>query len=353
MKQRLLICLLVAHLSPVCSVAAAWDCHWWSMAVMQDGDERPTFFLYDAVEDTTVNGMGYFRIEDISYLRGRESDYPIKLPYGYRMADKKICIYDFDNHKETVGFDFNLSVGDHFTTFNGMLWEVEAVRDTMVNVSFRGRGDSVSKRLLCVRTVDGTMTDQWLEDFGSLSNHFMIRSMGNVLLSHTLWMEYGEGEYLAREISADPFYAHASRWMENDEDVGDGVEEHDTFSMFGYRDGTLSLVNEIVTFGHRFYSCFYRDGDDLYRIDINEMEPFMACPLSLKIDSFKFGGVPAPASGAYTLHVGNNAYSTGIRPVIASPSHTQRRLYDLQGRQLSGKPAKGVYIEDGKKYCVK
>jgi len=30
-----------------------------------------------------------------------------------------------------------------------------------------------------------------------------------------------------------------------------------------------------------------------------------------------------------------------------------KAIYDLQGRRLSGKPAKGLYIEDGKKILIK
>ena len=348
MKQRLLISLFVVFLCPVLSMASAWDRHWWRMAVMQNGDVSPALLLYFAVEDTTVNGVGYFRIEDDSYLPGREADYPIKLPYGYRMADRKIYIYDFDNHKETVGFDFNLSVGDRFTTYNGMQWEVLGAKDTLVNISTWGTGENVSKRLLTVRTLDGKKTDQWLEDFGSFTSRLMIRNLDNVKLSHTLWMVYTD-KMLVRDISADPFYAHASKRLDNDEDVGDG-DVYDIYSTFSYEEGVLSLVNEQVTYGHRFYSCFYREGDELYRIGSEEIGPALECALSLKIDSFTFAGVPAPASGAYTLHVDNDTYSTGIRPAIVSPKHTKRYIYDLQGRQLPAKPKTGLYIMDGVKY---
>lgn len=351
MKKRLFIGWIIALLYPVCSAASPWDNHWWRMAVMQNGDERPVLLLYSAAEDTTVNGQGYLRIEDDSYLPGREADYPIKLPYGYRIADKKIYIYDFDHHKEVVGFDFTLSFGDHFATFNGMQWEVVGVKDTLVNISTRGIGESVSKRLLVVRTLDGKKTDQWLEDFGSFTNHLMVRSLDNVKISHMLWMMYETGGFLAREISADPFYAHVSKWIDNDEDVGDG-KVGETFSTFSYGNGTLSLVNERVAYGHRFYSCFYRDGDSLYRVCSEEMEHPAACPLSLKIDTFKLTGVPAPVSGAYTLHVDGDTYSTGIRPAISSPK-AMHCIFDIQGRQLPGKPKRGIYIQDGVKYNAK
>ena len=316
------------------------------MAVMQKGDTQPTFLTYAASEDTEVDSVAYFTIWDYDYKPG---EHPTKLPYGYRMADKKIYIYNFDTHKEAVGFDFTLSAGDHFTTYNGMQWEVLSAKDTLVNVSFCGLGESVSKRLLSVRTLDGTMADQWLEDFGSFANHFMIRSLDNVVLSQTLWMEYDDGEYLAREISADPFYAHASKWIENDEDGDYNKGMYDVFSQYSYEDGNLLLEDDVMAFGHRFYSCFYRDGDDFYRVDFEEMGPDYECPLSLKKDTFTFVGVPAPVSGAYMLHVDGDTYSTGIRRAVVSPKHTQH-IYDVQGRQLPTKPKRGIYILDGVKY---
>lgn len=349
MKQRLLICLMFVLFQPVWSTACVFGFHSWSMAVMQKGDKSPTFLTYTAEEDTTVNGFAYFCIVDNNQIPGER---PSQLPYGYRMANKKIYIYDFDSHEETVGFDFNLSVGDHFATYNGMQWEVLSAKDTLVNVSECGLGECVSKRLLSVQTLDGTMTDLWLEDFGSFANHFMIKSMETVVLSQTLWMDYGRGCYLAREISADPFYAHVSKWIENDEEEDCSVGMYDVFSQYSYENGNLLLENDVMAYGHRFYSCFYRDGDDLYRVNFFEMGPDLECPLSLKKDTFMFVGVPSPTSGKYTLHVDNDTYSTGVRPVVSS-SKAPHCIYDAQGRQLPAKPRRGLYIQDGVKCIAK
>lgn len=346
MKQRSLICFLLVAIQAVWFSASAWNAHWWSMAVMQKGDTKPAFLMYCAAEDTVVNGVAYFSVDDYNYLPGER---PSKLPYGYRMADKKIYIYNFDSKQETVAMDFTLSVGDHFTTYNGMQWEVEAVKDTLVNVSFCGWGDSVSKRLLRVRTLDGTMTDQWLEDFGSFANHFMIRSMENVLFSHTLWMEYGYGEYLARDISADPFYSHDSGWLDSRSDEG---EEAATVRCF-LENGNVVFENVYWAWEHRDYSCFYRKGDDIYDLYGWELAPHVDDgELAMRKDSFTFKGVPVPASGAYTLHVVDDSYSTGIRPVMRSPQ-SSHRIYDAQGRQLPAKPKRGLYILDGVKYNVR
>ena len=43
---------------------------------------------------------------------------------------------------------------------------------------------------------------------------------------------------------------------------------------------------------------------------------------------------------------------TGIY-IVTSSSETQPTLHDLQGRRLTQKPAKGVYIQNGKKVVVR
>ncbi len=161
---------------------------YWAMAVLEKGKESPTILEYHSYVETLENGTEYYRIYDHSFRNGQYNH--VKLQYGYRLADKQILVYDFESQEETLAFDFNLAVGEHFTTYNGVEWIVEEAKDTLVNTSFCGKGESVTKKLLTVRSLDGTLRDQWLEDFGSFTNHFMINSMDNVVFSQTLWMEY-------------------------------------------------------------------------------------------------------------------------------------------------------------------
>jgi hypothetical protein len=102
----------------------------WAMAVMEKGQEQPAILMYTSPVETAENGLEYHRI---TYRNRQDSNgenvyTTVKLQYGYRMADKKIFIYDFETKKETLAFDFNIPEGEHFTTFNGMEWEVVAER---------------------------------------------------------------------------------------------------------------------------------------------------------------------------------------------------------------------------------
>ena len=42
-----------------------------------------------------------------------------------------------------------------------------------------------------------------------------------------------------------------------------------------------------------------------------------------------------------------------VRSITTATTEESSDIYDLQGRRLQGKPEKGVYIQDGKKYLVK
>lgn len=255
--------------------------HNWAIAVLRKGAINPAIVEYHSIVEMAGNGIKYHRIFDDGFRFRKESYNPIKLQYGYRLADKQIYIYDFDSQKESLAFDFNLSVGDQFTTFNGIEWVVDEVKDTLVNISFCGKGECVLKRLLAVRTLDGTMTDQWLEDFGSFYNHFMIKS---------LW------------------------WWD-----------------------------------HRDYTCFYRKGDDIYKLYSWEFEPHVESGASsLQKDVIIFENLPTPSSCQYTLHIDNDEYPTSIRNVTMHPV-TSKGIYDMQGRQQTKHPVQGVYVEEGKK----
>lgn len=346
MKRNIILYIFFVVVCSLCSVETYG--HWWRMVVKGKGQDSLTFLRYNSTSCEAENGMKYYRITDLNFFNqeaGRYTD--IQSKYGYRFADKKIYIYDFDSKTETVAFDFNLSVGNHFTTFNGMQWEVEAVKDTLVNVSECGLGECVSRRLLKVKALDGIITDQWLEDFGSFANHFMIRNMENVDFSHTLWMDYGDGEYLARQIWADPFYAHDSGWMNAHHD---GTVDN-VFARCYYDNGNVVYENIQWAWEHREYTCFYRKGNDIYRVDSEELSPMVdEGESALRKDSFSFVGLPVSESGNYTLHVGDDAYSTGVGRLVVSDKHAHG-IFDMQGRPLPSKPTNGVYIMDGKKYC--
>ena len=338
------VILLSAGLSPMYAQQN------WALAVWEKGNDKPTIMEYHSVVETVEDGMEYYRIFDDSYRFRNEAYNPVKLQYGYRWGDKQLFVYDFESQQETLAFDFNLAIGDHFTTFNGIKWIVEEAKDTLVNISFQGKGESVAKKLLTVRTLDGTRHDQWLEDFGSFTNHFMISSMENVECTQTLWMEYALGEYLAREITMGSIFAHDSGWI-------DGAFEASVmpYTVCTYYDnGQLKIEDVQWWYEHRDYICFYRNGDNIQEVYRWELEPHIDLGNSaLRRDVITFEGLPEPDSGKYTVYIGNNTYTTNISSIIRSNSLLSGYTYDLQGRKIGSNAAHGIYIREGKKVYAK
>ena len=357
MKQHIYIIVFIILLSA--GFSRMYAQHYWAMAVLEKGKESPTILEYHChnVAETAENGTEYYRIYDYSFLFRNEQYNPVKLQYGYRLADKQIFVYDFESQEETLAFDFNLAVGEQFTTYNGIEWIVEAAKDTLVNTSFCGKGESVTKKLLTVRSLDGTLRDQWLEDFGSFTNHFMINSMDNVVFSQTLWMEYDYGEYLAREIceGPGPIYGHDSGWL--DADYGSNGSTTRPYTSCTYSNGQLTIEDFKKWFEHRHYVCFYRDGDKIQQVYSWELKPHVDSGNSaLRRDVITFNGLPEPESGKYTIILGDNVYTTGVSSISSVRTDSQKSgyTYDLQGRRVDSKNAvQGIYIKDGKKVIVK
>lgn len=350
-KNLILKALFSALLSAVTGTMLAQ--HGWVMATIEDGKNMPSFTEFHCLPEKGANDIYYHRIYDESSRLGQEYYNPVKLQYGYRMENKRIFVYDFEKDEERLAFDFTLSVGNRFSTYNGMEWEVEAVMDTLVNLSYMGKGESCTKRLLKVRSVDGKYSDQWLEDFGSFSNHFMILPMNETLQTQTLWMEYEEGQYLTREISLDPLFTHDSGAPRDESGAFNGL-----FVNCTYKDGTLVVEDERYRSPNREYTCFYRVGDDIYCAYVWNLNPATeAAYVVWYRDIAYYYGLPDPPSGKYTMHFNMNERPTDkvtkIADVIGVVSNhlTKSPLYDLTGRPVAA-PAKGIYIQNGRKVIL-
>ena len=315
----------------------------WAMATIEDGKDWPSVTWYICQPEKGANGIDYLRIYDKSHFIHREYRNPVKQQYGYRMADKQIFIYDFEKDEERLAFDFTLSAGDHFTTYNGIEWEVDAVMDTLVNISYKGEGESSTKRLLKVHSVNGRYSDQWLEDFGSFANHFMVLPMIESGQMHTLWMEYEYGHNLVREISSDPIYTHVTDYPD---EINDGPTSYDVT----YNDGTLKVESMGMFSPNRSYSCYYRVGDGLYCVYVWIVSPGNgAAYVVWHHDIAYYYGLPEPQSGKYTIYSMDEKPSGIVveRTNNSGSSQTESPIYDLQGRKLTSKPTNGIYIFQG------
>jgi len=73
------------------------------------------------------------------------------------------------------------------------------------------------------------------------------------------------------------------------------------------------------------------------------------------VGSVSEGNVPDAVNIRYEADIPTPSnYTTGIQPTICTiEADGTNRYFDLQGRMLSGKPAKGLYIDHGRKVIGK
>ncbi len=131
--------------------------------------------------------------------------------------------------------------------------------------------------------------------------------------------------------------------------------------VFGYRLGTIAESSPayiILVEDYRWrspnreYTCFYREGDDLYIAYKWDLNPATEADVVVaRKDIAYYTGLPAPQSGKYTMHFRQDERPTGITHPTIRPK--QSPMFDLQGRQLKSAPQKGIYIQNGKKVLVK
>ena len=325
--------------------------HYWALATMENEQEKPVVCEYHSLNEKGTNGIDYMRIYDDGFRFRKEPYNPVKTQFGYRMQDKKIYIYDYDKDEERLAFDFGLSIGESFTTYNGMEWKVEEVKDTFIHISPWETCDVEPYKQLKVRSVDGKWTDQWLENFGSFTNHFMIKSMDEVKLSQALWMEYDYGEYIAREFSADPLFGHDTGRilvpLYNESEVC----SHDET----YSDSTLTVEDVSFTYPRRDYICFYREGDMINTLYSWKFEPQEENTEDIFMykDVMVFRGLPKPID-SYLIDIYAELPTTEPNSIHNVSSEIEKSsIYDLQGRRLVSKPTRGIYIQQGRKILVK
>lgn len=342
-------------ISFVTNASALFAQNSWAMAVIKDGQCKPLISEYCCLPEIGGNSISYFRIYDANYITQNKCYFPQKLQYGYRLEDKHIYIYDFDSNEERLAFDFTLKEGDTFKTFNGIDWIVESANDTLVNLSYKGLGDMCSKRILKVRSKSGAYEDLWIEDFGSLSNHFMILPLNEQDRFFTLWIESDRGCYLINEISSDPLYSHDFGFP-NETDKGNLI----VTSNCTYEDFDLKVDYCQYRSVNHEYKCFYRNGNNFYYAFAWELNPALeTCESVLEKGSFCFHEVPPLEGGEYIVNFnyeGETNTEANDMPLIRSNNENvilYKNSYDISGRKLPFYVTKGVKLIDGEKIIYK
>ena len=325
--------------------------------------ENKTLYL-EAYNEVVVNENKYISYSGF-YEGGGSLDNEVLLRQD---GDKYFC-YDAEHETEHLMFDFGLQKGNTFTDgFNGIVYEVIDVRDTIAN--------DVTQKLIELQSCDGNgKRDVWMEEVGSIYTGILPAN------------EDRSGVYLltnSRFVYTDPdFYRITYRFYPNNQFVKTGDmnakrlvwekeirTEEDWEEYLNWCNAPSDLNAEFV-------------GDTLYirgRLHTScELQDLAMCILNDKHVSFKYfsaadvdcitnyeidARIPGFQRGKYQVKLLNKTVElentegiySSINKVILSSVSNNNTIYDLQGRSLNSQfiihnsqLKKGIYIQDGKK----
>ena len=267
--------------------------------------------------------------------------------------DKKVYVYDTVNKQFTMMYDFGLDDNGIFL-FNNLQYVVGSKQIEGIK-GFKG----VYRDIRLLGNGESIYSVPWLEGVGGTDGPTINVYPGYVnprwfLMSCTVGDEviYLNDEY---EDGASPSMGARKRRIDFTHTIKiqpkartrNGAEE----SMYGeYNDQQLCI--NIDPLDDTYLVCI----TDEFGKTVYEKNIYAGNIVGLNID------ISAYTEGCYTVTVENShetftgefeAQTTGIKDVRNKRSDVKNNIYNLQGQRLSIPPAKGFYIQNGKKMVVK
>ena len=362
--NRLLTCLIIV----LCSVCWSHLCagekyqenmdsllhqvkgHRQGVVLIDEGGVKLNVYL--SCDDIVSNGKHYYRWWTGNFLISLDPEDLISissaepLPYGYRFDDEKMYVYNYLTEEESVACDFTLQPGEQFTTPNGLSWKVVGRRTEILESAFAGYTDYRNEHVvLSLQSLDGTMTDEWVQYIGSL--HYPMQTWGrtDVKLSRTIFFNYGtmDDNLVYFDFAEDPLYGQLV-------DVAGGpnanTELTRNYSVTAGKD-SLNIAINYYSFFTRHYCYTYRKGNTF---DINSVELGPYFDEGTGSPSFGLTFTGAPSYENYNIVYNGEMIPTSVsNHQMVNRKSVNGKSFDLTGRRLVAPPAKGVYIKDGKK----
>lgn len=338
--------VLLAFMLTVAISVPAEQRYSWAIATFNAETQDVSIAEYTTKCEQAPDGNTYNRI--VLDTHGSAENRYETTKYGFVENDGKVYVYDFDTAKKHVAIDYNLQSGDTFTSINGEKWQVEVSSDTLI-CDYNHTGVIYEKRhkMLKVINTDDGREDTWLEGLGSMSNHLMTEKPRTGIHSEMLWIYNEEQYYIARELSADPLFGHDTGWLSG---TYSNDKEDEVFTTVTYQNNVLTITDSRLWYPSRHYTYYYRAGDNIYAKAVWEFLPHIDAAQDMVLcDTFSIHGIPAPASGAYTVHLTGGTATTGIYRTYNEYKTTDHPIFDINGHLLPTKPQNGIYIQNGRK----
>ena len=311
----------------------------------------------------TANGKDYMNYSGTN-LGDNDWYYEDSLFY-LRKDGTKYFYYDSKTCLEHLLFDFDLKEGNAFTNdFEGTVYKVTDVRDTLVN--------DETLRLIELQNSNGK-SDIWMEGVGSIYTGILPPQEkykdARLLISRYFgyddyWLDgYPTFFYLDNyNIKTADMFVETLRW---DKPV-ETMEEWEAYTEWKnaptdlnaeFIGDTLHIWGRLNTScGLQSYAACELNGSQIvfrvYPIEFIPADCINKYEINTKIASFTKGKYNIKLSWNKTIELEClGANPTSVKS-ISLPSQ-KNTFFDLQGRKLPSKPARGIYLEDGKKRMVK
>lgn len=317
----------------------------WSMYYENDEGAREMDAVFEVGKDSTLNGHRYLKIiiNAASYV---ETERDTLL---YRQENGKVFFVPKGEKKEILLLNYDLEVNDVFVYPDGTAFRVEHKGPFDELPCERVSEDDVQPRILELKSLDGAQTDIWMEGVGSIYWGIFpfLPKDAQVFFSSGKLME------VFSPVDKPNYKKQYSR-----PDMFDNAEDNYAYLRGEYDNRTICyfIGDTLCVKGCKKLAggtpvavkCLL-EGNNI-TIQVIDANPY----------SFKFAeerqiyfNVKFPHFPAGTYFWGTETLTcqgeTGLKQISDIGKETEgSRAYDLQGRPVSGKQRRGLYIRGGR-----
>ena len=332
---------------------------------------------YRLAGDTLIMGTDYVRVvfgyEEkadlyetdfllMSAIRPNGKTYADTLYYRQE-GDKVYCLQP-DEGREILIIDYELEEGDEFTDANG---EVYVVRNTTIQgqTNYFQPWYYYNPRKLTLVSQRTGEEDIWIEGIGSkywgitpkflMARNKVFTKLGLEPIQAQILMGYGGNLLLTPHVNTENYIAERIEERIFDDKYDSRSLEYEFLGDTLYVRGTR---NSEHLAGYSYAECLINDG----QIDVL-VKSFWSTDEKREKEYIFWARIPGFKAGVYQVGMPGQEYvtleckgntSTSVNSINNSSIMKTGIPYDLLGRKISNAtPARGIYIEDGKKKVMK
>lgn len=356
----------IIHFNPV-ELQRMWPKFWYLHVDVEDGGYINMDYRQDG--DTLIQGRQYVRVvigyeekedlyrHDFLLMFGIDSDREAFADtiYYRQEGDKVFCLRP-EKNDELLIIDYGLEVGDEFTDANGEVFVVREVGRQEYDKYFSTLYYYQPRKLILESTQTGR-EDVWIEGVGSkywgITPYFLMEqsNMFKQLELQPLYAQVSIGN--GGNLYLDPHINTENYKAEMIDLFGRNGNGEDISVYYEFNGDTLLVKGKKNSEHHKgrpYAECLINEN----KVDImiklfGNLDEKKECTyiFDARIPGFKAGTYQVGMPGGEYVTLECKGPADGIETVKWGAKRTDARTYDLSGRPASGKPQRGLYIQNG------